>query len=148
MEPLQKDAERIAKVLKGTRETLETVLKDLLPPPPWEGPPIPRMLSHKRGNPFWHPRFRQVGPTEESPPEAWAIWEKTLKAARGRYPIGDPLVVAEAESAGLTQEQLQALIAHEDYMRELNVLTEIWRREYERHPDPLDDPEPDPLDDP
>ena len=27
-EPLQKDAERIAKVLKGTRETLETVLKE------------------------------------------------------------------------------------------------------------------------
>ena len=110
--------------------------RDFLPQPPWNGLPIPRILSHKRGNPFWHPRFRQVGPTKESPSEVWAIWDKAFEAASLRYPIGHPVLVAEAKRAGLSQEEMQMLIAHDQYSQELNKLREKWREEYRREEPP------------
>lgn len=86
--------------------------------------------QHDPYTPFWHPRFRQVGPTEATPPEVWEIWNKALEAAKQKYPIDDPVLIAEAKRAELSQEKMQMLIAQDEYLQEKNKLSEKWREEH------------------
>ena len=96
-------------------------LRDYLPAPPWEGPPIPRMLR-KNGRPY--------GPDETAAPEVKEIWRKAVAEVRQKYPIGHRVLMAEAERAHMSQEEMQLLIAHEIYIERRRVLLDRWRKEY------------------
>ena len=97
-------------------------IRDLLPPPPWKGPPLPRMLTD-------YPKY---GPSKTSPPELKQFWAKVLHDTEKQYPLNHPSTIAEAKHAGVTPREIQLMIAHERWLEEKQRLYEKWYKEYQR----------------
>ena len=96
-------------------------LSDFLPQPPWEGPPVPKIAMQKR----------EYGPPKTAAPEVKEIWRNALKETEVKYPIGHPLLVAEAKRAGKSQVEMQMVIAQETYLDRRRTLLETWAGEYD-----------------
>ena len=91
--------------------------RDLLPPPPWEGPPVPKIFQ------------RHYGPWEDAPQIMLDIWQQVLKEEETRFPTGHPQLVAEAKRAGLSQEETRLQIAHERWLDRKRAIVQKWEEE-------------------
>lgn len=97
--------------------------KDLLPPPPWEGPPIPRiLLEDSRLWGAWERDF---------PAEMRLLWRRAWAETVQKYPIGHRVLVSEAKRAGVSQEEIQLWIAHDLYLERRQ---EFQVKELREHP--------------
>lgn len=75
----------------------------------------------------------KYGPPETAAPEVKEIWRSVLKETEAKYPLGHPTLAREAEHAGVSQEEIQKMIAHQIYIERRRTLIEKWREEYRKH---------------
>lgn len=74
---------------------------------------------------------KKYGPPDTAAPEVKEIWYNILKETEAKYPIGHPLLVAEAKRASKSQEEMQLMIAQETYLDRRRTLLETWAGEYD-----------------
>ena len=95
-----------------------TDIRDFLPQPPWNGPPVPRALGPS-----------EYGAPSTAPAEIRELWQRILHETETQYPLDNPLLVSESRRAGVSPYKVRLMIAHDRWVEERRKIIERYYEE-------------------